>query len=290
MDKKWERYTPSQEQPELGGVDWLPYKATPEPHKLSPEQFEAHPYAVFHSTSVDPRAKSAPKDLFHHGPFDESNWQRHYGTLQASVDRMVDQGRFNNRIYSYWHEPDDEGNTDWYNGKRIPHVVEDRDANPEKHFEPSEAWKAAPTSMYYENSVEDPGSISVVSKKPSAVRSHEDYVGQAIAEGKEHEVHPRTLALYKAGKLSAGETIHDVLPNYAKDDLAYNQRFIEYHRDALPGLQQVDFADHMNATHKFRGETQFVPHTEVARNLGPQWTKLSDQLTTDAQAFVKGHR
>lgn len=283
-------------QPELGGVDWLPYKATPQPHRLSPEQFDAHPYAVFHSTTLDPTASKGVT-------FDETNWKRHHGTLQASVDRMLDTGRMNARIYSGWHIPDGQGNTEHIHGTKLPVVHRDKDANPlgngtyggenyEGYNEKGEspAYQSTPTSMFYSNNVEDKGSLSVVAKKPSAVRSHEDYVGQAISEGKAHEVHPRTLALYKAGKLSSGDTIHDVLPTYAKDERAYHQRF-EPPRDTLPGLEKIPGETQntfWNRSHRYRKGTSFYPHTELPTNLGPQMKNLVYQMNVDQEMAKRG--
>jgi hypothetical protein len=63
-------------------------------------------------------------------------------------------------------------------------------------------------AAYYRNEVEDRNSTSVVLNNRHPLLTHSDYVRDAIANGKEHEVHPTTLDMYHRGSLDKVEPIN----------------------------------------------------------------------------------
>jgi hypothetical protein len=197
----------------LGGVNWSKYtQRVKQPHQMTPDEFAAHPYAVFHSTD------ESPEFLNHWGngapaQFEGRNYgtfRRHYGTEQAShqifAGKMVNDDEVRPRIYTYWHEPKPSQVFAGSDVERpeLQGLTDDaanempRDEHDVADMKVMERNKGG----YYKNEHEDEGSISYVSLEPKGVKSQADYVTQAIAKGKEHEVHPITLGLYRAGQLS----------------------------------------------------------------------------------------
>jgi hypothetical protein len=61
-----------------------------------------------------------------------------------------------------------------------------------------------PGTRYYQNKHEDIGSLSMASNEPEKFKRQADYVREAIASGKGHEVHPTTKAMYEQGILDKG--------------------------------------------------------------------------------------
>jgi len=168
----------------LGDIEGPRIKA---PHQMSPEEFASHPFAVFHSTHLpaedvkDPYARSSPG--IHLGT-DRAATQRHLVTGSV-VPRGYTQ---NASMHVFHHDP----------GERVQRTTDDVANN----YRGNPARTKA--NAYYENEHEDKGSLSLVVHDPSRLKSHHDYVQQAIKEGKEGEVHPYTMQLYKSGSLNAG--------------------------------------------------------------------------------------
>jgi hypothetical protein len=63
--------------------------------------------------------------------------------------------------------------------------------------------------LLYKNAAEDKGSISVSVNDPRRLKSLGDFVREAMWSGKGDEVHPKTMAMYKAGALDLGELVPD---------------------------------------------------------------------------------
>jgi hypothetical protein len=61
-----------------------------------------------------------------------------------------------------------------------------------------------PGTRYYENAVEDTGSLSVASNEPEKFKRQGDYVREAIAAGKGHEIPAITRGMYEQGLLDKG--------------------------------------------------------------------------------------
>jgi hypothetical protein len=57
-------------------------------------------------------------------------------------------------------------------------------------------------AAFYINKHEDVGAPSAVLPNATNFKTHSDFVNEAIAQGKSHEVHPVTMAMHKDGKLS----------------------------------------------------------------------------------------
>lgn len=190
------------------------------PHQMSPEEFAAHPAAVFHSTFLpdtdvfdlskrDPGVNSALENF--KGVDDNGNdlslsavKKVHLGTFQAALDALRMRGRTPEQegtIHSFWQTPKVPGAT---SEKRIDDYIEpDWDHDKEEIDNPENVAHFIPGSQYYENQNEDEGSPSFATDEPSKhLASHADYVKAALNKGvPESDIHPRTLAQYKAGTL-----------------------------------------------------------------------------------------
>jgi hypothetical protein len=59
-------------------------------------------------------------------------------------------------------------------------------------------------ALFYKNHGEDAGSISISVADTSRLKSHGDYVREAIMNGKGDEVHPVTMHMFKEGRLDRG--------------------------------------------------------------------------------------
>jgi len=157
-----------------------------EPHQMSPDEFASHPYAMFSSSHV-------PAEEFWTKPRFAKTDVLHFGTEQAALDRhrhtavrpsTPDKPRTTDaRMHVFWHVPESED---------LP-VGEDTAEN-----------DFTPGTRYYPNRVEDRGSLSMASNEPDKFKRQADYVREAIASGKGHEVHPVTKAMYDQGVLDKG--------------------------------------------------------------------------------------
>lgn len=186
---------------------------------MSPEEFAAHPAAVFHSTYLPDTdlfdlSKRNPSSA---GGSFSSNGQplpvvkkMHLGTLQAALENMMQSaGRPEQygTIHTFWQVPRVSADTrnlklsDMY---KLDQPVGESPAEAEYHRNnPENVAHYAPGSQYYHNQNEDEGRPSFATDKPlHTLASQEEYVQAALVSGvPESHIHPRTLAQYKAGTL-----------------------------------------------------------------------------------------
>lgn len=178
--------------------DYLPGMTPPKvkqlkPHQMTPEQFAAHPYAVFRSTHLpEGQELDTSKSFWPGGGV-------HLGTEQAALDRhratsfrpnyeghysKGDEYSSDARLYTYWHKPDEE---------HLNNIARDSEEN-----------DIQPGTRYYSNKYEDPGKISLVTTETNRLKTHSDYVKEAISRGKGHEVPAKTMEMYRQGALGRG--------------------------------------------------------------------------------------
>jgi hypothetical protein len=215
----------------LSGIDWNKYAQTvKQPHQMTPDEFAAHPYAVFHGTSESDEvlnnvSKDSSSGSYKHEYL--GDFKRHYGTEQAANEIQANQvinygdkpgdgpGSDRPRVFTYWHEPkssqvypgyrsmpaeligtqDSVANQITGGGFGIEQSLDQEEKSASKQLQKNK-------SIYYQNEHEDVGSTSLVITDPNRVKSQADYVRTAIRAGKAHEVHPITMGLYKSGQLS----------------------------------------------------------------------------------------
>lgn len=164
------------------------------PHEMSPEEFAAHPYAVFHSTHRSQGEVDAGNNRPYGGDI-------HVGTEQAALERHVATSDTENvnrhtigdprrtsdaRLHTFWHKPTEE---------QLSNRLTDWGAN---HKDPGTG------PAYYTNEVEDKMSTSLVTDKPESLMPQDAYVRAAIMAKKGHEVHPKTMEMYRQGALGKG--------------------------------------------------------------------------------------
>ena len=191
-----------------------------QPHEMSPEEFAAHPASVFHGTYLPDEdvfnlEKRDPSPASGLGAIEGRNgWgQRqtfypvpkiHLGTFQAALDTLVQRSRESNQegtVHTFWQTPKVDGDT---SDLELQDVM---DIDPSHDFDythnPENVAHFAEGSQYYANQNEDIGNPSFATDEPDqTLASHADYVKAALKSGvPESEVHPRTLAQYKAGTL-----------------------------------------------------------------------------------------
>jgi len=203
-----------------------------QPHQMSPEEFAAHPAAVFHGTYLPDEdvldvTKRNPSPLWmdedttvdeykngdEKSSYEVTPTQKiHLGTFQAALERTsmspaanLDEHTGNGKpatVHVFWQTPKVLGSTiDEPLKKYIPNLTEWSEYKTE--HEPEATAHYAPGSQYYTNINEDHGSVSFATDNPQqTLASQADYVKAALDRGvPESEIHPRTLKLYKAGTL-----------------------------------------------------------------------------------------
>lgn len=221
-----------------------------QPHEMSPEEFASHPYAVFHSSHLDPKAvqqgvftSEAIKSPT--APRVSSKFGRavHMGTEQAAVENHKRSGMNQwledytptSHIHTFWHIPQ-EAST----GGEIP-VVSDTEANTAWHTTRGGFRGDDKTgNEYYENATEDKGSPSIAIRDDSRLRSQADFVRKAISEGRGHEVHPETMRRYNEGTLGFREATLDS----TWDHIANRSNAIHRARQNFMGLHEEGLFDH----------------------------------------------
>lgn len=184
---------------ELPGIEWGKYSKPLEPHQMSPKQFMQHPNAVFHSTHL-----ANPLDL----KARQANGI-HVGTLAAALERHGSTGT-DAMVMPNWTK---DATVHVYHLESTPEErekeISDSDANLLGGWHPKHA---DPPVHYYRNYVEDMMSTSAIVRDPSRLKSHSDYVQEAIRNGKADEVHPITMAQHLTGNLGKWtQTLSDSL-------------------------------------------------------------------------------
>ena len=191
-----------------------------QPHEMSPEEFAAHPASVFHGTYLpdnevfdlekrDPSAASGLGQISIKNGWGQDDFLNpvkkiHLGTFQAALDTLVMRSKEHDQegtVHNYWQTPKEDGSTAEL---RLPEVVDvTEDVDHETLDNPENVAHYIPGDHYYENQNEDIGQPSFATDEPHrSLASHADYVKAALDRGvPESEVHPRTLAQYKAGTL-----------------------------------------------------------------------------------------
>jgi len=220
----------------LGNVDGSKIK---QPHQMSPEEFASHPFAVFHTTHLPTEKVLDAGSRFDPGIHlgtDIAASQRHLVTgkqlitsgqslhksLTSSKNEKITQPA---TMHVFHHDP----------GEKLNRIVSDAAAN--KRGGSIEKQKR---NVYYNNSHEDAGNLSLVVHDTSRLKSQHDFVSKAISEGKEGEVHPYTLKLYNSGSLKKGNEVpyslskQRVLDNTSDQKLNRIMHFDEKNNPKLP--------------------------------------------------------
>jgi hypothetical protein len=196
-----------------------------QPHEMSPDEFAAHPAAIFHSTYLPddqifdlskrfPAPSSGePVDV----ELPDGNSRQidpkqkiHLGTFQAALDTGIQS--YGNRtkgqkakpvtVHTFWQTPKVSGSTAKHTlSMHIPDLTDWSAAKTEN--DPEAVAHYAAGSQYYSNQNEDTFNPSFATDDPKTyLTSQADYVKAALDRGvPESEIHPRTLKLYKAGTL-----------------------------------------------------------------------------------------
>lgn len=177
-----------------------------QPHQMSPDEFAEHPYAVFHSSHRGPQSV---QDLHDFG-FTKHEYGSafHFGSEQAAMDRSY--ATMENSRQGIHEDPPSpvHHHVFWYlptGYEASAPTVSDEEANKPEYEHEDEHGDTEPInkdySEYYTNAGEDFGSTSVAVRNEHRLRSHRDFVKQAIAQGKSHEIHPETMRQYQTGRL-----------------------------------------------------------------------------------------
>jgi hypothetical protein len=191
-----------------------------QPHQMSPDEFAAHPAAVFHSTYLPDEEvfnleKRDPSPASGLGRVNITNgWGEkdfldpvkkiHLGTFQAALERGFNSNEDKNKkltIHTFWQTPKIPGAT--AKERLTDYFDVNREHNKDDVANPENVAHYIPGGHYYENQNEDLFSASFATDEPTNhLSSQADYVKAALNSGvPESEIHPRTLAQYKAGTL-----------------------------------------------------------------------------------------
>lgn len=225
-----------------GQMSFFPKKDVPrlQPHQATPDQFRRLPGLLWHGNysengpdrdSMTPVDFDPPSGTYQSGGV-------HAGSRRAAMDALDMHGPYhpNKAIddgdsyaedeaqtiiaerggrHGYLHPilPDasriakgdnfDEGE-DWAPAlARVnPRLRRDMEADGDRAVE--EAF--IPKGLRYSNTTEHPGSTSTLIPTSSPM-TQEDYVRQAIQDGRAHEVHPLTMDLFKRGLLTESQAV-----------------------------------------------------------------------------------
>lgn len=171
-----------------------------EPHQMSPEQFRAHPDTVFHATYQPlPDVGTSYEHPSQNGGYTGV----HTGTEQSALERLAGLGPWRSDPHGWKDSPEGESvkatlhalNLSRYGIDRIDDPISDVAANDLSNV------KSMQRPTAYKNDYEDKHSLSVIIPRIPGPVTHSDFVKEAIDNGRRHEVHPRTLALYDRGLL-----------------------------------------------------------------------------------------
>jgi len=214
----------------LGNVEGSKIK---QPHQMSPEEFASHPFAVFHTTHLPTEKVLDAGSRFDPGIHlgtDIAASQRHLVTGNKSMTsftngKIVEPHTQPATMHVFHHDP----------GEKLNRIVSDAAANNR-----GGSIEKQKRNVYYNNSYEDRGNLSLVVHDTSRLKSQHDFVSKAISEGKEGEVHPYTLKLYNSGSLKKGNEVpyslskQRVLDNTSDQKLNRIMHFDEKNNPKLP--------------------------------------------------------
>ena len=187
-------------QPYLSGLEPTAEDLKPrEPHQMSPEEFAAHPSAVFHTTHLDLNEGERVLDMKSRKESYDKNMgfspHIHVGTEQAAIENasrtQLSQRYRPTRLHTFWYTAQ----------KRDPFTVR-KDGIPFNGEQTHDDHNYG--AVVYANAGEDRGSVSISVADPSRLKNQSHFVREAIAAGKMHEIHPRTWALFNNGTLDNG--------------------------------------------------------------------------------------
>lgn len=275
---------------------------------MSPAEFAAHPYAVFHSTHLDPPDMSNPTavhswidenymgnndygNAFHVGT-KQSAYERHHvtGYFGVQYENLADEGSRRRWAETlgvqnpkkdathlvFWH------NDPWQTKVSRKDIVHDSDANTPNWSDDRPIGQ----TQHYRNSAEDIGSVSIAVRDTSELTSQAEFVRKAIREGKEHEVHPETLYHYHQGTL--GRT--DVDYNTVRDEISRQKEVFSptYDHPALPGMSLISLHDagvitqaDKNRFERMQDEEHVRLHRKAQFSEGPKVGRINRQKRLD---------
>jgi hypothetical protein len=243
-------------------------RAVKEPHQMTPEEFSSAPNAVFHTSHKHEvlNMQNRADDFEGAG----TSPHIHVGTEQAALEnasRTIQQGAgevsewsgdgtYAARLHTYHYTAKPGDNFDLHNDGEVytkPQYVAAGHGHPDtlhetypdyseenygRHkfdgnskYEYTHDYHDMP-AMFYKNTGEDDGSVSISIADTSRLKSHGDYVRNAIANGKGDEVHPVTMQMYKEGRLDKGA----YLPTGFAHSAAMNAGNSQYVDHKGPGL------------------------------------------------------
>lgn len=274
-----------QMQPYLPGMK-PPRRGDKKPHQMTPEEFAAHPYAVFRSTHLpEGQELDTSKSFWPGGGV-------HLGTEQAALDRhratsfkpnfednyetpkAGPKFSSNARLYTYWHKPEEE------------HVT--------KLGVDSEENDVTPGTRYYTNKYEDPGNLSMVTTETDRLKTHSDYVRAAIKRGKGHEVPGKTMEMYRQGTLGRGAYLPRAHTEQFTEPASEEQYPKNNPGKAYPNPLEIRHKDPMgkpwddndmrdfHQEHGWYAEAPKEPAPRVSEN-GPNLHRLREQLAKDTK-------
>jgi hypothetical protein len=217
-------------------------RAVKEPHQMTPEEFSSAPNAVFHTAHgernnnlLGASGMEARREDFESGIGFSPHV--HVGTEQAALENGARTVGMDHDDYdpvlkrerpprlhtfhytaqpgdSFHKHHDGEVYTKPEYGDTHPDVLAEKfpdydsdragragDFDPKYEYSHDIHDKPA---LFYKNVGEDEGSTSISVADVSRLKSHGDYVRNAIANGKGDEVHPVTMQMYKEGRLDKG--------------------------------------------------------------------------------------
>jgi hypothetical protein len=186
-----------------------------QPHQMSPDEFAAHPAAIFHGTYLPDEDvmdvtnrrgyPSSGDNYYENGKPIDVVPKMHLGTFQAALDAVIqNRNSYSDKatIHTYWQTPKVSGATGNLRLSNFFNV--DKGPSEEDVNNPENVAHFVPGAHYYENQNEgEIGDPSFATDTPHKyLTSQADYVKAALDRGvPESDIHPRTLKLYKAGTL-----------------------------------------------------------------------------------------
>lgn len=272
-------------------------RAKKQPHQMSPEEFAAQPNAVFHTSHLAPervRNIDVRKEDFDSGL--GTSPAIHVGSEQAALENAArtvdryDEGILKNEparlhVFHYIAQPGDstrvhdDGISYVKPGRSLRSMVPASAYNSTYNLDTENEYTHDLHDMpglLYKNAAEDKGSVSVSINDPSRLKSHGDYVREAIAAGKGDEVHHKTMAMYKAGALDRGDYLPKSFveeikkkndPNRSIDPMTYDRPLVPQDVKLHPG-QLIDFTKH--GFPKGWGDSKVWRTAEKFSDRGPQ--------------------
>jgi len=274
---------------------------------MTPDEFESHPYAVFHAarTTADEMAErpfvGAATDWW--GNRHEPEVQpMHAGTERSALERSSDyfyapdlQGRTSPwKMHTFWAVPNKEEirhGARYTDDHRLPptqlrNAVQKANTVGDTYDaqnEPANKEAYGDTLGYYVNGVEDLGSVSTVTRRPDTrYQTHADFVRKAIDSGRGDEVHPLTMAMYKQGKLSQGREI-------TEDEAMHARRTSSNYRLRTPLMDQhYEELDRQEGRRSNTTGQAMFDFTEGKGTEHPEWKNWYEP-TTNAEAGYFTH-